>query len=141
MQNSGVVGDCDEPTYTENPRVVERNQRDARQAAVLAWVKRELLSDGTALQRARRLVEEALELFQAVGGDAETAARIAAHVFARPVGEVKQEVGGVAITLMALCETLGVSVADAELIEFNRIHSFPHGHFHARQREKIKAGL
>lgn len=40
-----------------------------------------------------------------------------------------------------LAERLGISVTEAETKEFARIHSFPPGHFHARQREKLKAGL
>lgn len=119
----------------------ERAVRDDRQRAVLEWVRRELISDGTPEQRGRRLVEEACELLQSVGGTKEDALRVVEHVFSRPAGTPAQEVGGVAVTLMATCEVLGLSLADCEVGEFNRVHSFPPGHFHKRQREKLAAGL
>lgn len=115
--------------------------RDLRQAATLGWVKRELLSDDGVATRARRMVEEALELAQSVGTSEEEARRVLEHVYSRPKGTPFQEVGGVTVTLMSLAEALGISVASAEIAEFVRIHSLPPGHFHARQKEKKDAGL
>ena len=51
-------------------------------------------------QRGLRLLEEAIEAFQACGGDADMAHKIVEHVFAHPAGELGQELGGVAVTTL-----------------------------------------
>lgn len=58
-------------------------------------------------QRAHRFLEEALELFQAVGCSRDEAYQLVDYVFSRPVGEKTQEVGGVMVTLAALCNAWG----------------------------------
>lgn len=57
-------------------------------------------------ERAQRMLEEAVELAQAVGLSQEDADRVLKDVYARPAGEIGQEVGGVANTLAALCAGL-----------------------------------
>lgn len=54
-------------------------------------------------ERNQRFLEESLELVQACGYDRNAAHRMVDYVFNRPVGEIKQEVGGVRVTLSALC--------------------------------------
>jgi NTP pyrophosphatase (non-canonical NTP hydrolase) len=51
-----------------------------------------------------RFLEEALELSQACGLSKEEAMRVLDYVYARPQGTIKQEVGGVMVTLAVLCE-------------------------------------
>lgn len=66
------------------------------------------------LERADRFTEEALELAQTMPGfSAERAHALVDYVFGRPVGERHQEVGGVMVTLAALCNPCGLFM-DAE---------------------------
>lgn len=70
------------------------------------------------VERSDRFIEEALELVQASGYTADRAHALVDYVFNRPQGEIKQEVGGVMVTLAAHCTTHGVcleTAADAEL--------------------------
>ena len=55
------------------------------------------------VERNHRFLEEALELVQAKGCTATEAHQLVDYVFNRPVGEPSQEVGGVMVTLAALC--------------------------------------
>ncbi|WP_229257557.1 hypothetical protein [Duganella callida] len=54
-------------------------------------------------ERNHRFLEEALELVQATGCTASEARQLVDYVYGRPVGEPAQEVGGVMVTLAALC--------------------------------------
>lgn len=58
---------------------------------------------GDKVERNHRFLEEALELVQAAGCTKDEALRLVAYVYGRPVGELGQEVGGVMVTLAALC--------------------------------------
>jgi NTP pyrophosphatase (non-canonical NTP hydrolase) len=73
------------------------------------------------LERNDRFVEEALELVQAKGYSAERAHALVDYVFGRPVGEPAQEVGGVMVTLAALCSTAGLDMHEAGERELTRI--------------------
>lgn len=69
-------------------------------------------------ERNHRFLEEALELVQSTGCTADAAHRLVDYVFGRPVGEPFQEVGGVRVTLAALCLANGINgeaAAEAEL--------------------------
>jgi hypothetical protein len=70
--------------------------------------------------RAHRFLEEALELYQAVGCLQQEASAIAHYVFHRPVGEVRQEVGGTMTGLGALCFALGLDVDEERERELKR---------------------
>lgn len=72
-------------------------------------------------ERAMLFVEESLELAQACGVSAEQAHRAVDYVFDRGRGEVEREVGGVMITLSALCEATRVRLWGSALIELDRI--------------------
>lgn len=50
-----------------------------------------------------RFIEEAIELVQALGCTKEDTLKLVDHVYNRPVGDPPQEVGGVLVTLAALC--------------------------------------
>ena len=54
-------------------------------------------------ERNHRFIEEALELVQATGCTQSEAHQLVSYVYGRPVGEPAQEVGGVMVTLAALC--------------------------------------
>jgi len=66
-------------------------------------------------ERNHRFLEEALELVQACGCTASEAHQLVDYVYGRPLGEPHQEVGGVMVTLAALCLANGLNMhADAE---------------------------
>ena len=55
------------------------------------------------VERNHRFLEEAIELVQSLGCTASEAHQLVDYTFGRPVGEPAQEVGGVMVTLAALC--------------------------------------
>ena len=73
-------------------------------------------------ERALRLIEEAVELGQAIGLDALEVQRLVAYVYSRPVGEPSQEVGGVLVTALAAAEALGLEAEDCLRTEVERIN-------------------
>lgn len=76
------------------------------QTRVHAWMLccfgREIAADKQ--ERNHRFLEESLELVQACGCSASEAHQLVDYVFGRAVGDKPQEVGGVMVTLAALCE-------------------------------------
>ena len=72
-------------------------------------------------ERNFRFLEEALELVQANGCSREQALDLVEYVFARPVGVPSQEVGGVMVTLAALCLASGISMHKAGETELARV--------------------
>jgi NTP pyrophosphatase (non-canonical NTP hydrolase) len=74
------------------------------------------------LERADRFTEEALELAQTMPGFTKDRAHaLVDYVFDRPQGEINQEVGGVMVTLAALCNTTGVNIDAAASTELARV--------------------
>lgn len=72
-------------------------------------------------ERARRFLEEALELAQAQGVSAEEMHALVDYVMARPVGDEAQEVGGSMITLLLLAEIRGLDALGEALREQARV--------------------
>lgn len=123
---------------------VERNlPRDQRQAMIASWAEMAFgREQATSLpQRGLRLLEEAIEAFQACGGDEAMAHKLVAFVFARPAGTVGQELGGVAVTVLALAAAAGLSADEEECREVHRVLSKPIGEFRARNESKNAAGF
>ena len=73
------------------------------------------------VERNHRFLEEALELVQSTGCTQSEAHQLVDYVFGRPVGEPDQEVGGVMVTLAALCLANGLDMHNAGEIELARI--------------------
>lgn len=73
------------------------------------------------VERYHRFLEESLELVQSLGCTASEAHQLVGYVFGRPVGEPAQEVGGVMVTLAALCLANGLDMHDAGEVELTRI--------------------
>lgn len=73
------------------------------------------------IERRHRFTEEALELLQAMGGTKHEAIQLVDYVFSREKGEPHQEVGGVMITLAALCLAAGLDMHKAGEDELARI--------------------
>lgn len=71
-------------------------------------------------ERNHRFLEESLELVQSLGCTQAEAHMLVDYVFGRPVGEPKQETGGVMVTLAALGNAAGIRIADAAETELAR---------------------
>lgn len=72
-------------------------------------------------ERNHRFLEEALELVQACGATAGEAHQLVDYVYGRAIGEPAQEVGGVMVTLAALCLAQGMDMHQAAEVELSRI--------------------
>lgn len=79
----------------------------------------EISSDG--IERNHRFLEESLELVQSLGCTADEAHQLVDYVYARPEGRPYQEVGGVMVTLAALCLARGLDMHAAGETELTRI--------------------
>jgi hypothetical protein len=73
------------------------------------------------IERNHRFLEEAIELVQATGCTQSEAHQLVDYVFNRPVGDPPQEVGGVMVTLAALCLANDLDMHDAGEVELARI--------------------
>jgi len=80
-------------------------QESSFQKRVLAWMMEcfsmEICRDSA--ERNHRFLEESLELVQSLGCTASEAHQLVDYVFGRPAGEPTQELGGVMVTIAALC--------------------------------------
>lgn len=124
-----------------------KNQQEAGQVApfqsrVMDWL---LECFGPAIagdvtERNHRYLEEALELVQACGCTAAEAHNLVDYVFGRPVGETSQEVGGVMVTLAALCLAQGIDMSHAGEVELSRI-SQPEMVERIREKQKRKPAM
>jgi NTP pyrophosphatase (non-canonical NTP hydrolase) len=73
------------------------------------------------LERNHRFLEEAIELVQANGCTQSEAHQLVDYVYGRDQGEINQEVGGVMVTLAALCLASGVDMHEAAEAELARV--------------------
>jgi NTP pyrophosphatase (non-canonical NTP hydrolase) len=117
--------------------------RDKRQEMIASWAelafgRQEAIS---LPQRGLRLLEEAIEAFQACGGDEAMAHKLVKFVFERPPGEVGQELGGVAVTVLALAAAANLSADEEECREIHRVLSKPLSEFTARNASKNASGF
>ena len=81
------------------PSVYEIARLQAKTAQFLHTCFPEMAPNRT--ERGLRVLEETLELAQALGVTQAQALRLVEYVYARPAGELEQELGGVALTLGA----------------------------------------
>jgi hypothetical protein len=72
-------------------------------------------------ERNHRFLEEALELVQAGGCTASEAHQLVDYVFGRPAGEMRQEAGGVMVTLAGFCLAHGFNMHEAGSAELARV--------------------
>lgn len=71
-------------------------------------------------ERTHRFLEEALELAQANGCSRENALALVGYVYDRPSGTPDLEVGGVMVTLAALCSASEINMDEAGDSELER---------------------
>ena len=113
------------------------------QAVVEGWVRRtfgDKIMDNPK-ERATRVLEEALELSQAMDVPREEVLRLVAVIYDHPVGEVPQEIGGLIVTLLALCAHRGVRLDDLAQREIARITLKDREDFRKRQDAKADLGV
>lgn len=94
------------------------------QRVIATWVSNTfgIANQQTTRIRALRFIEEAIELGQTVGLDRKDIEQLCDKVFVNPPGELKQEIGGVFTTFLALVENQGEHALDCLIRESNRIH-------------------
>ena len=85
---------------------------------VLAWLNSKLVWNKQ--ERNARFLEESLELVQSLGMDRTVAHKLVDYVFSRPVGEPRQELGGVMNTLAILSEVNGLDMYGSAELELTR---------------------
>ena len=92
------------------------------------------------VERAIRLVEESIECAQATDASADVLHKIIDRVYSRPVGKIGQEIGGTALCLMSLAESLGYDV-EAEIDrEVTRIVSISIEELRKKHQDKVAVG-
>ena len=74
------------------------------------------------IERCKRFLEEALELVQALGLRKSKVLELVEYVYDRPAGEPEQEVGGVAVSLMGLCDSVDIQFIEAGETELARVY-------------------
>jgi hypothetical protein len=119
------------------------NSRDDRQELITDWVTRwgaaVFIQPLNRKLRALRLLEEAIELCQCSGVMPTDIGVVMERVYSRPMGQHHQELGGVALTLLAAAESWNCSADLCEVMEIRRIMAIPDQHFVDKNREKILA--
>jgi hypothetical protein len=103
----------------EKPNRVAVPYQNRVHAWMLECFGQKIASDIT--ERNHRFLEEALELVQSTGCTSTEAHRLVDYVFGRAVGDPPQEVGGVRVTLAALCLAAGIDGEAAAETELARI--------------------
>lgn len=95
------------------------------QQQVDAWVRPTFgeESANSVHKRCSRFLEEAAELVQAADFPEAAALHIVRYVYSRAKGDQQQEVGGVGITLAALCTALSIDQERAQWTELLRCHA------------------
>lgn len=93
------------------------------QMQVRSWVKACFGSEigDDRIERNHRFLEEALELVQSLGCSRADAYQLVDYVFDRPPGDPQQEVGGVGMTLAALCGANRIDMEEAFKLELDRV--------------------
>lgn len=117
---------CMNTIFAQRRALAIRNA-EAFQMRVLFWMRRvwghrfeEIGMNGK--ERQLRFLEEALETTQAGGLTREDVISVLNYTYNRPVGHLPQEVGGVYITLSALCTQAGIDMVAEGEKELERIH-------------------
>lgn len=89
-------------------------------------------------ERMLRLIEEILELGQAVGVSVLRAQDILNYVYRRPVGKIEQEIGGVMLTFLAFCRSVGLNPIVQGQIELDRVEQLNPASVREKQAMKVR---
>ncbi|RKR79223.1 Lar family restriction alleviation protein [Marinobacter nauticus] len=100
-----------------------RPEVESFQSRVAPWMQEcfgpEVSADK--VERNHRFLEESLELVQSLGCTKAEALQLVDYVYGRPAGDPPQEVGGVRVTLAALCLATGMDQDECAETELARI--------------------
>ncbi len=115
--------DCRGSILSKSPAPIASAQEAAFQSRVQPWMLAcfgaEIAADK--MERNHRFFEESTETVQANGMTRSEAHQLVDYVYDRPVGELHQEVGGVMVTLAALCLASGIDMHEAGEVELARV--------------------
>lgn len=118
-----VKGDVAEALLPYRPEPGDAPTAASFQERVSVWLLRcfsqEVADD--IIERGDRFLEESLELLQSKGYDPARVPTLVDYVYGRPVGEPRQEVGGVMVTLAAFCRAIQIGMQAAGEQELARI--------------------
>jgi hypothetical protein len=92
-------------------------------------------------ERGLRQYEESNELAQALGVSLLEALRIVIHVYSKKIGDIEQELGGAALTLLGCAEGFGMHLGWCAEKELGRIESLPPEKFRKRQDQNVRDGI
>lgn len=116
------------------------SERDERQKQVFDWG----VDCGFAMdprERARRILEEAMEFAQCYDVTPLEIIKICDYVYSRPVGEPKQELDGLSIVTLAAAHAIGASLDECERTEFARVMATDPQKFRDKHAFKIAQGI
>jgi len=91
-------------------------------------------------ERTLRFIEEAIELSQSAGLSKEEVIRMVEWVYSRESGVLPQEVGGVMVTLAALCSAFFIHMDEEAETELRRIWNVMDV-IRKKQQSKISAAI
>jgi hypothetical protein len=119
-----------------------------RQMKLVLWAIRNFGNSTTDMkERARRLLEEAVKLAQAVGVEEHQSVDIVRYVYQRPAGSIEQEIAGVTLTLEAAhaCYTIqygtGKDMDELAEAELDHILAVPMARLREKHQSKVRAGI
>lgn len=116
--------------------------RYQRQLDVVAWVVRVFGADTMQLrERGARVVEEAIEVAQAVGLTRADVERVVVRVFSKAAGAPSEELGDLGIAMLAFAGAIGASADVEEDRALVRIRMQPDGVFRDRYALKQRDGV
>ncbi len=92
-------------------------------------------------ERVLRVVEEALELAQSEFIPQEKILELLGHVFSKPRGEPKQELGGLGVCMLAYAASKRINCDIMEVVEVERIKRLSPAFFRTKQNIKAAKGL
>ena len=148
FQAACVINSDGDFTLNDCKRInMENREEDCHkssfQSDVAVWIKQcfGIMTASDKIERNHRFLEEALELVQSTGCTREEAYKLVDYVYDRPAGETHQEIGGVMVTLAALCQANGFNMdqeGDRELARVNRPEIIEK--IRAKQKAKPKYG-
>lgn len=110
----------------------------------LSWARRAFGDDHVYNEKVRglRIAEEAIELIQANGVPKEKALLLIEIVYAKPLGDAYQELGGVALTSSVYAAAkFNKDIEEVTRVELDRVLAKPVEHFRKRNEEKEALGL
>lgn len=116
--------------------------RSYRQAEIMSWAEDmfgPVVRDRK--ERARRFLEEALEVVHSAGLEIVDITAMTDRVFAEAPGPLPKEIGQAGMCLEALAETNGLEMNQQIDIELDRVKTIPRSEWQRRHGIKVDLGI